>query len=209
MSFAPSFPFEARAVALLTLDALPWAKDWAAWRVRFAYDNEQRGTSHTEIAAFLREAVAPLCHKRTDCAGAVLYLLDPEDLKPVFRAFAGVAHGRGAIASIQARDSYREATRVAAVLAAAPGEAAEGAEAEALALPDLRWDVTGFGQGRIATAQVRGHAVVVRLGAVNNQEMWMLDVDGQPGCARFRLRPDAMSKMGVAAALRAHEMRGG
>ena len=114
MAVPSSFPSEARALALLSLDALPWAKDWATWRVRFAYDNEQRGISHAEIAAFLREAVAPLCRKRTDCAGTVLYLLDPEDLKPVFRAFAGVAHGRGAILSLQAQHSYREATRIAA-----------------------------------------------------------------------------------------------
>jgi hypothetical protein len=140
--------------------------------------------------------------------GVVLYLLDPEDLKPVFRAFAGATQGRGAVASIQAQGSYREAARLATLLVAAPGEAADGAASEAIALPDLHWLVTGFGQGRIATAQVRGHAVVVRLGTVNGQEIWVLDVDRQPGCARFRLRPDAMSKMGVAAALRAYQMRG-
>jgi len=207
MAVPSSFPSEARALALLSLDALPWAKDWAAWRVRFAYDNEQRGIGHAEIAAFLREAVAPLCRKRTDCAGTVLYLLDPEDLKPVFRAFAGVAHGRGAILSLQAQHSYREATRIAALLAGAAGETADEADADAAALPDLHWEVSGFGQGRIARARVRGHAVVVRLGAVNGQETWVLDVDGETGCARFRLRPDAMSKMGVAAALRAWEMR--
>jgi hypothetical protein len=207
MSAPSSSPAEARALALLSLDALPWARDWAAWRVRFAYDNEQRGTSHAEIAAFLREAVAPLCRRRTECVGAVLYLLDGEDVKPVFRGFAGVAQGRGAITTIQAQDSYRDAARIAAVLASAPAEAATTAEAEAVALPDLHWEVEGIGQGRIATARVRGHVVAVRLGAVHGQEMWVLDVDGQSGCARFRLRPDAMSKMGVAAALRACERR--
>lgn len=207
MPLASPLPSEARALSLLSLDALPWARDWAAWRVRFAYDNERPGFSHAEIVAFLREAVAPLCRRRADCSAEVLYLLDQDDLAPIFRAFGAVTQQRGAIRSIQARHSYQEAARLASALAALGHEAANDAEAEAVALPDLTWQVTGFGQARIARARVRGHSVVVRMAPINGQEMWLLDVDGHAGCARFRLRPDAMSKMGVAAALRALERR--
>jgi hypothetical protein len=206
MLHPPSFASEARALALLSLDPLPWARDWATWRVRFLYDNARPGHGHAEIAEFLREAVAPLAHRRADCAGEVLYLLDPDDLAPIFRAFGAVTRQRGAIGSIQSRQSHHEAARIASALAAAPEPAGE-AEAEAVALPDLTWQVSGFGHSRIARARVRGHAVVVRMVPINGQEMWLLDVDGQTGCARFRLRPDAMSKMGVAAALRSYERR--
>ena len=84
---------------------------------------------------------------------------------------------------------------------------ADGAEAEAAALPDMSWDVVGFVQGRVATARVRGDVVVVRLGVVGGQEMWMLDVNGSAACARFRQRQDAMSKMAIAAALRSYALR--
>lgn len=205
MASPPSPGAEARALSLLSLDPLPWAREWATWRLRFLYDNARPGLSHAEIAEFVREAVAPLARRRADCAGEVLYLLDGDDLAPIFRAFGAVIRQRGAIGSIQSRRGFHEAAQIANALASTAPEPA--GQAEAVALPDLSWQVSGFGLGRIARARVRGHAVVVRMAPINGQEMWLLDIDDQPGCARFRLRQDAMSKMGVAAALRACERR--
>ena len=198
---------QTRALVLLSVDSLRWAHDWAAWRVRFAYDNDHRGAGIRDIGAFLRETVVPHCQKRVECADNVLYLLDPDDVKLVYRAFGTVQHGPGAIASIQGQESYRQALHLAGELAAAAREADGGHDAEVLALPDLSWDVVGFGQSRVATAQARGHKVVVRLGMLGGQDVWMVDVNGHSGCAQFRLRLDAMSKMGVAAALKSYELR--
>lgn len=195
-----------RALALLVGDTAPWPHGWAAWRIRFAYDNGHRGFSFRDVGAFLHEAVVPHCNKRAECADTTLYLLDGEDVRRIFQAFGGLSFGRGSIAAIQSQDAYLQARQFAEDLATA-GAAEQAEDAEVLALPDLSWDVMGFGQSRVATAHARGYRVVVRLGMLAGREMWMVDVNGHPGCARFRVRLDAMSKMGVAAALKSYELR--
>ena len=73
--------------------------------------------------------------------------------------------------------------------------------ADPVALPDLQWHVTGQDQFRIARTRVRGHDVVVRFGYLGGHEMWIVDVDAHQNCAHFRLRADAMSKLGVGVGL--------
>ena len=81
------------------------------------------------------------------------------------------------------------------------------AEDEVLSLPDLVWQVEGFGMGRVARTELRGRKIAVRLGVISGQDFWLVDVNDRPGCARFRSRLDAMSKMGVASAIKAYETR--
>jgi hypothetical protein len=196
---------QARAMGLLSVETSPWLHAWAQWRVRFAYDNEQRGLTHRDIAHFVQDAAAPRCAKRVGCAETMLYLSEAEDLRRIFQAFGGLRQCCGAIAAMQEQAAFRQAEHIAASLAAAG--MTEGEDSDVLALPDLSWEVTGFGQARIASARARGRIVVVRLGMMGAQEMWVVDVDGHAGCARFRQRQDAMSKMGVVAALKSYEAR--
>ena len=72
---------------------------------------------------------------------------------------------------------------------------------------DLTWSIDGIGMGRVASTELRGRRIVVRLGVVSGNELWLVDVNDRPACARFRSRLDAMSKMGVASAIKAYESR--
>lgn len=194
-----------RARLLLGHEATSWAHEWAAWRVRFAHDNAHFGLHLRDVGRFIHESVLPHCQRQAACAETTLYLAAMDDLRMVFHGFGAMRQGCGSIAAIQSQAGFRQAEQ-AAVQIAEIGLGSAG-DAEQLALPDLFWEVSGFGQNRVATARVRGRRVVVRLGVLGGQDMWVLDVDGLAGCARFRLRQDAMSKMGVLAALRACEAR--
>lgn len=194
-----------RARLLLGCDRDAWRHDWAGWRVRFAHDEAQFGLRLRDVAQFIDESVLPRCAHQAASQEATLYLAAMDDVRLVFHGFGAMRQGCGSIAAIQSQPGLRQAEQAALLLAQA-GLGAAG-DAEALALPDLVWEVSGHGQARVATARVRGRRVEVRLGMLGGQEMWVLDVDGLAGCARFRQRQDAMSKMGVLAALRAGEAR--
>ncbi|MCC6717449.1 MAG: hypothetical protein IT555_06160 [Acetobacteraceae bacterium] len=196
-----------QVLGLLVTDTFRWKRDWATWRIRFAYSNENAGQSARDVAFFVREAAAQLCQHRCDCADNVLYLSHMDDVRAVFAAYGMVPHGPGQISAIQSRDTYRQAATLAAELAALARVPDRAVEDEATALPDLTWSVEGHGMGRVASTELRGRRVVVRLGVVSGQEMWLVDVNDRPGCARFRSRVDAMSKMGVAAAIKGYESR--
>lgn len=198
---------QVQVLGLLVTDTYRWKRDWADWRIRFAYSNEHPGQTFREVSFFVREAAAQLCQHRWDAADIVLYLSDRDDVKSVFATHGMVPHGMGQISAIQNRDAYRQAAGLAAELAALARVPDRAAADDAMALPDLAWSVDGYGMGRIATAELRGRRVVVRLGIVAGQDMWLVDVNDRPGCARFRSRLDAMSKMGVAAALKAYETK--
>jgi len=58
--------------------------------------------------------------------------------------------------------------------------------------------VEWYGLARVARTELRGRRIAVRLGVLSGQEFWLVNVNDRPGCARFRSRLDAMSKMGVA-----------
>ncbi len=200
-------PAQVQVLGLLVTDTFRWKREWAEWRVRFAYSNEHPGQNFRDVAIFVREAAATLCRHRCECNEIVLYVSHIDDLRSVFRAYGSVPHGMGQISAIQGREAYRQAAALAADLAALSRAPVRAAEDEALALPDLSWVVTGQGMARIATTHLRSRRIVVRLGAVSGQDVWLVDINDEPGCARFRSRVDAMSKMGVAAALRAYETR--
>ena len=198
---------QVQVLGLLVTDTYRWKRDWAAWRIRFAYSNEHSGHSFREVTFFVREAAAQLCQHRCDCADIVLYLSHRDDLKAVFATYGMVPQGMGQISAIQNRDTYRHAAAVAAELAALARAPDRAAEEAFMSLPDLIWSVEGYGMGRIATTELRGRRIVVRLGVASGQEMWLVDVNDRLACARFRARLDAMSKMGVAAAIKAYESR--
>ncbi|HEY0421435.1 MAG TPA: hypothetical protein VGC80_18105, partial [Acetobacteraceae bacterium] len=153
---------QSRVLGLLVTDSFRWKHDWAAWRIRFAYDNDHRGRGFRDVKAFLRESAAPHCRARCECDDNMLYLQDATDVKSVFAAFGAISHGLGEIAAIQSHAAYAEAAALAAELAAQSHEPDSPAEADAMALPDLSWDVVGFGLSRVATAHVRGQKVAVR-----------------------------------------------
>jgi hypothetical protein len=175
--------------------------------VRFAYSNEHSGLGLRDVTAFVREAAAAQCQHRCDATDIVLYLSHIDDLRAIFGAYGAVPHGIGQIFAIQNRDAYLHAAAMAAELAGLARVPDRAAEDEVLSLPDLVWQVEGFGMGRIARTELRGRRISVRLGIVSGHEFWLVDVNDRPGCARFRSRLDAMSKMGVAAALKAYEAR--
>lgn len=196
-----------QVLGLLVTDTFRWKRPWAEWRIRFAYSNDHPGLGLRDVAAFVREAAASQCQHRCDAADIVLYLSHMDDLRAVFAAYGAVPHGIGQISAIQNRDAYLHAAALAADLAAIARVPDRAVEDEAFALPDLAWQVEGFGMGRIARTELRGRKIVVRLGIISGQEFWLVDVNDRPACARFRSRLDAMSKMGVAAALKAYEIR--
>ena len=198
---------QVQVLGLLVTDTFRWKRDWASWRIRFAYSNDHPGQSFRDVGIFVREAAATLCQNRHECAEIVLYLSSTEDVKAVFRAYGLVPHGMGQISAIQSRDAYLQAAAFAAELAALSRTPDRTAEEEVMALPDLAWHVEGNGLSRIATTELRGRRITVRLGMVSGHEMWVVDVNDQPACARFRSRLDAMSKMGVAAALKSYATR--
>jgi len=198
---------QVQVLGLLVTDTFRWKREWASWRIRFAYSNDHPGQSFRDVTIFVREAAATLCRHRHECAEIVLYLSHVEDVKAVFRAYGLVPHGMGQVSAIQNRDSYLQAAAFAAELAALSRVPDRAAEEEVLTLPDLAWHVQGTGMGRVATTELRGRRIAVHLGIVAGHEMWVVDVNDQPACARFRNRLDAMSKMGVGAALKAYETR--
>lgn len=198
---------QVQVLGLLVTDTFRWKRDWASWRMRFGYSNDSAGHSFREVTFFVREAAAQLCQHRCDCAEIVLYLSHLDDMKAVFATYGMVPAGMGQISAIQNRDAYLHAAAIAADLAniaRAPDRAAEDA---GMSLPDLTWSIDGIGMGRVASTELRGRRIVVRLGVVSGNELWLVDVNDRPACARFRSRLDAMSKMGVAAAIKAYESR--
>ena len=148
-----------------------------------------------------------LLRRRCDCAEIVLYLSHLDDVKAVFATYGMVPAGMGQISAIQNRDAYLHAAAVAAELASIARAPDRAAEDDVLSLPDLTWSIDGYGMGRVASTELRGRRIVVRLGVVSGNELWLVDVNDRPACARFRSRLDAMSKMGVAAAIKAYEAR--
>ncbi len=198
---------QVQILGLLVTDTFRWKRDWASWRIRFGYSNETPGHSFRDVTFFVREAAAQLCQHRCECAEIVLYLSHLDDVKAIFAAYGMVPAGLGQISAIQNRDTYRQAAAVAAELAGIARAPDRAAEDDAMALPDLTWSVDGYGMGRVASTELRGRRIVVRLGVVSGNELWLVDVNDRPACARFRARLDAMSKMGVAAAIKAYESR--
>ena len=198
---------QVQVLGLLVTDTFRWKRDWAGWRVRFAYANEAQGLSFRDVSSFVREAAAALCAHRCEAAEIVLYLSHIDDLRAVFASYGMVPSGMGQISAIQSREAYAQAAQLAADLAAIARIPDRANEDEALALPDLAWSVEGYGMGRIATTELRGRRITVRLGVLSGQEMWVVDVNDRPACARFRSRLDAMSKMGVAAAIKGYVNR--
>ena len=198
---------QVQILGLLVTDAFRWKREWATWRIRFAYSNDHSGQTVRDVAIFVREAAATQCKQRCDCAEVVLYLSHVDDVRAVFRAYGGVPHGMGQLSAIQSRDSYLQAAAFAADLASMSRVPDRAAEDEVMSLPDLTWDVAGFGLSRIATTSLRGLKIVVRLGATSGQDFWLVDVNGHLGCARFHSRVDAMSKMGVSTAIKGYESR--
>ncbi|MDE2573787.1 MAG: hypothetical protein KGL55_00600 [Rhodospirillales bacterium] len=203
-----------QVLRLFVTDTYRWKRDWAEWRIRFAHDEDEPGSSFRDVAALVRDKAAPLCRRAAEAVEIVLYVREEDDLKAVFDRFGATLHGAGRISAIQSRSAYEDAARVAAMLALAtrspqaegrPGGADEAREAASL--PDLAWYVEGHGLARVATAEVQRHRVTVRMGFVNGSEMWLVDVNEQSGCMHFRARADAVSKMGIAMALRAYAAR--
>ena len=196
-----------QVLGLLVTDTFRWKRPWATWRIRFAYSNDHPGLALRDVSAFVREVAAAQCQHRCDAADIVLYLSHTDDLRAVFAAYGAVPHGIGQISAIQHRDTYLHAAALAAELAGIARVPDRAVEDEAFSLPDLAWQVEGFGMGRVARTELRSRKIVVRLGILSGQEFWLVDVNDRPACARFRSRLDAMSKMGVAAALKAYEVR--
>ena len=188
-----------RILRLMVTDTYRWRCDWAAWRIRFEFDDHVPGQSQQEVAAFVQSRALPLCASGAEASGNILYLRDETDLPPVFDAFGAIQHGLGHISAIQSRDAYEDAARIAVVLAERHRSPAP--TGDPLALPDLQWHVSGQDQFRVARTKVRGHDITVRFGYLGGHEMWIVDVDGRANCAHFRLRADAMSKLGVGVAL--------
>ncbi|MCX7383986.1 MAG: hypothetical protein NT133_21790 [Alphaproteobacteria bacterium] len=188
-----------RILRLMVTDTYRWRCDWAAWRMRFEHDDHVPGLSLREVAAFVQARALPLCGSGAEASGNILYLRDEEDLPRVFDVFGAILHGLGHISAIQSRDAYEDAARIAVVLA--EHHRSPAPVSDPLALPDLQWHVSGQDQFRVARTKVKGHEVVVRFGYLGGHEMWIVDVDGRANCAHFRLRADAMSKLGVGVAL--------
>ena len=193
---------------LLVLDTYRWKKNWATWRVCFAHDEVDPMLSFQRISEFVARQAVPLCRRSAEAVEIVLYLRDEEDLKPIFDAYGTLTKGIGRISAIQSQASYEEAARIAAILAqmSRPEEAIEESNT-GVDLPDMTWNVVGQGLQRVATSDVKGLKIRVRMGYVGNQEMWLVDVGDQQDCIRFRARADAVSKMGVEMALRAFVAR--
>lgn len=198
---------QVQILGLLVTDTFRWKRDWASWRIRFAYSNENAGQNFREVTFFVREAAAQLCQHRHESAEIVLYLSHLDDVKAIFATYGMVPAGMGQISAIQSRDTYLQAAAVAAELANLARAPDRSAEDDAMSLPDLTWSIDGYGMGRVATTELRGRRIVVRLGVVSGHELWLVDVNDRPACARFRSRLDAMSKMGVASAIKAYESR--
>lgn len=193
---------------LLVLDTYRWKKNWAAWRVCFAYDEIDPALSFQKVAEFVARQAAPLCRRSAEAVEIVLYLRGEEDLQPIYDAYGTLTKGIGRISAMQSMASYEEAARIAAILASMTRqEEVAPAAATGVALPDMTWNTVGQGHQRVATTDVKGLKLRVRMGYMGNQEMWLVDVGDQQDCIRFRARADAISKMGVEMALRAFMAR--
>jgi hypothetical protein len=200
-----------RMFGLFITDTYRWLREWAAWRVRFSYDNERPGMTDREVSDFVRNTAVPLCCWTAEAIDNVLDIHNLEDLKTIFRCFGSMTDRHGQIAAAQSRTVYLEAARLAVQLAALARSPENLAEQEVPGLPDVIWSILGQGLARIATTTVRGHRILVRHGYVGVNEMWLVDVDGYPGAAQWRARADAMSKLSVGMAIRMAEthQRGG
>ena len=198
---------QVQVLGLLVTDTFRWKRDWATWRVRFGYSNDSAGHGFRQVSSFVREAAAQLCQHRCDCAEIVLYMSHLDDVKAAFATYGMVPAGIGQISAIQHRDTYLQAAALAAELATIVRAPDRAVEDDAMSLPDLTWSIDGQGMSRVASTELRGRRIVVRLGIISGTELWLVGVNDRPACARFRSRLDAMSKMGVAAALRAYEAR--
>jgi len=194
-----------RIFGLLTTDTSYWLREWADWRVRFGIDNARAGMSYDEIAEFVDTTTVPLCCWAAEAIDEVLYLQSYEDVKAIFRYFGSMTGRRGEIAGVQHHGAYLEAARLAVQLAGIARSPESLADEDAQDLPDVIWSVAGVGPARVATALVKGHRILVRRGYAGVTEMWLVDVDGTPGCGQWRSRADAMSKLGVGMAIRIAE----
>jgi hypothetical protein len=125
----------------------------------------------------------------------------------VLRRFGQLRFGLGRIAAVQNRALYDQGVGIAALVAEASRNG--GGHGPPIAgLPDIAWTVSGFGTARVATATVRGHQITIRLGSrLGEEQVWLVDVDNHLACGRFGSRSDAMSKYGVALALKARRSR--
>ncbi len=185
---------------LLVTDTYRWKCDWAAWRMRFDYDEHADGMRLSQVGALIREQALPHCTYGAEAHANILYLREEQDMPMVFAQFRTITHGLGHISSIQSRASYEDATRVATLLARGIRKPSDPTD-DALELPDMQWHVTGTHQHRVAHTRVRGRDVAVRFGYLGGQEMWVIDIDDKQNCAHFRTRADALSKLGVGVAL--------
>ena len=180
---------QVQVLGLLVTDTFRWKRDWANWRIRFGYSNESAGHGFREVTFFVREAAAQLCQHRCDCAEIVLYLSHLDDVKAVFATYGMVPAGMGQISAIQNRETYLQAAAVASELASIARAPDRAAEDDVLSLPDLAWSIDGYGMGRVASTELRGRRIVVRLGVVSGNELWLVDVNDRPACARLRPHP--------------------
>jgi hypothetical protein len=192
---------QVRLLGLMVADTFQWKHSWAQWRIRFHVDNDIRDTNYVAICSFVRDRVISCCAHRVEAADIVLYVADLRDAKAIFRIHGATLQAPGLISALQSRASYEEAVAFAAELAA---EMRKGPGDDDGNLPDLHWVVLGAGLTRVATTRVQGHTVVVRMGDAARLGQWVVNVDDREACAQYRSRGDAMSKMGVAAALAAH-----
>ncbi len=142
---------QVRLLGLMVVDTFRWKHAWAAWRIRFAIDNDVRDMAYAQITAFVRDQVVPHCTQRAECADIVLYLADLRDARTVIRLHGHTTQGPGLISSLQGSASYEQATAFAGELAA---ELRNGGIGEDAGLPDLHWTVTGAGLTRVATTKV-------------------------------------------------------
>ncbi len=88
---------QVQILGLLVTDTFRWKRDWATWRIRFAYSNENAGQSFRDVTFFVREAAAQLCQHRNECAEIVLYLSHLDDVKAVFGFYGVIPAGIGQI----------------------------------------------------------------------------------------------------------------
>ena len=188
-----------RVLRLMVTDTYQWKFNWAEWRLRFHSDPSAPGIAPREIEDFLRERALPLCIDQATVEANMLYLRSEVDLVAAFDVFGSITHGAGHVSSVQRRQAYHEAARIAAALAARHRTSVP--EVDPLSLPDLQWHVIGVDQYRVARTLARGHDVVVRAGYFGGHEMWVVEINGRANCAHFRARADAMSKLGIGVAL--------
>lgn|GEM_PF-2333678 len=195
------------AMRLVLRDTYVWKRSWANWRVCFAYGDEGGRQSFQNVSAFVRDVVAPLCLGEREAIAIAIYLRDQADLKAIFQAYAQVDGEPGQLSSIQSRIVYEQGMAIGEMLAKL-SRVGDVGDAAILDMPDLAWTVVGVGNARVASAVIYGQKIAVRCGGqVDGSLVWLVDVDEERGCAAFRSRADALSKFGVAAALKRYRLR--